>query len=180
MPCDNDVKAWNLVARVNSGEESISIFAGLREEISPQISQAHRDSIPEQSHSKVISGWIGHWVSLDSSLLIQPLAHGCHSIISKAEMRNWRAEGVILQLCFLTCLLPVNIATRMMRVTAKLIQSRYSIRLCGTDTWVVTRFRLGFFTFQMSFVSISELELLYCGPTNNHWARWWFGQDGYQ
>lgn len=101
------------------GKKHIHLFAGWKEETLLQISFPHRDSIPEQSHSKVISGWIGHWVSLDCSLLIQSLAHGCHSIISKAEMRNWRARGVILQLCFLTSLLPVNIATQMMRVTSE-------------------------------------------------------------
>ncbi len=120
MPCDNDARAPNLGAKANGGEKKhIHLFAGLKEETLLQISSPHRDSIPEQSHSKVISGWIGHWVSLDCSLLIQSLAHGCHSIISKAEMRNWRARGIILQLCFLTSLLPVNVATQMMRVTSK-------------------------------------------------------------
>lgn len=109
MSCDNDARAPNLGAKANSGKKKhIQLFAGLKEETLLQISSPHRDSIPEQSHSKVISGWIGHWVSLDCSLLIQSLAHGCHSIISKAKMRNGRARGVILQLCFLTCLLPVN------------------------------------------------------------------------
>lgn len=121
MSCDNDARAPNLGAKANVGEKKhIHLFAGLKEETLLQISSPHRDLIPDQSHSKVISGWIEHWVSLDCSLLIQSLAHGCHSIISKAEMRNWRARGVILQLCFLTCLLlPVSVATQMMRITSK-------------------------------------------------------------
>ncbi len=112
-----ELQIW--VPRLTAERKSIFIFCRVKGGNLAANIFPHRDSIPEQSHSKVISGWIGHWVSLDCSLLIQSLAHGCHSIISKAEMRNWGARGVILQLCFLTSLLPVNIATQMMRVTSK-------------------------------------------------------------
>lgn len=139
MSCDNDARALNLGTKANSRKKKhIHLFAGLKEETLLQISSPHWDSIPEQSHSKVISGWIGHWVSLDCSLLIQSLAHGWHSIISKAEMRNGRARGVILQLCFLTCLLPVNMAPQMMRVTSKLLLHSDSKCLRVQKPWWLT------------------------------------------
>lgn len=136
MSCDKYVKAWGLVSRASSrgGKKEYPFFAGSKDKILQQISICHWDSALEQSHFKVIFGWMGLWVSPDASLLIQSLAHRHSSIISKAEMRNWRPEGVILRLCFLTCLLPVNIATWMMRVTAELIQGCNSICLCGTES----------------------------------------------